>query len=202
MITLRKAILPDDKAFAELILISAPYFSILFGNRIETVLQELFHCRANLFSLEHVHFAEIDGERAGMILAYDWRVKNRENLRTGFLLFEKIGINILSKFLTLIKFNSSVGRLGDGDYYISNVATYSQYRGRGVGKRLIFKAEQEAKIVGAERIVLDVEKENISAINFYKKLGYNMIKEFSIVLQRNKILYFIRMTKQINHDYA
>jgi len=197
MITLREATLYDYKEFPELMLMSAPYFPILFGNRIKIVLQELFRCRANLFSFEHVDFAEIDGEKAGMILGYDWQVKKWENLKTGFLLFKKIGISILGKFLTLIKFNATVGRLCDGDYYISNVATYSQYRGRGVGKRLILEAEQKAKMVRAESIVLDVEKENISAINFYKKLGYKMIKEFSISLQRNKILNFYRMTKQI-----
>lgn len=205
MITLRRATLYDYKDFAELMLISAPFFPNLFGNRIKTILQELFRCHANLFSFEHTHFAEIDGDKAGMILGYDWQVKKRENLRTGFLLFKKTGISILCKFLTLIKFNVTVGRLCDGDYYISNVATYSQYRGRGVGKRLILEAEQKAKMVGAKRIGLDVEKENIDAINFYKKLGYKMIKEFSIALQWNNevkscILY--RMTKKINDNFA
>ena len=60
-----------------------------------------------------------------------------------------------------------------------------------MGKRLILEAEQKAKMVRAERIVLDVEKENISAINFYKNLGYKMINESSVALQWNKTLYFI-----------
>lgn len=190
--------MPDDgKDFAELMLMSASYFPILFGDKIKTALQDLFRCRFNLFSFEHVYFAEVDGEKAGMILGYDWQVKKRENLRTGFLLFKKIGVSILGKFLSLIKFNATVGRVCDGEYYISNIATYPRYRGRGLGKGLILEAEQEAKMVGAERIVLDVEKENISAINFYKKLGYKMIKEFSISLQRDKILHFYRMTKEM-----
>jgi ribosomal protein S18 acetylase RimI-like enzyme len=132
-----------------------------------------------------------------MILGYDWQVKKREDLRTGFLLFKKIGVSILCKFSTLMKFNATVGSVCDGEYYISNIATYPQHRGLGVGKRLILEAEQEAKMVGAERIVLDVEKENINAIDFYKKLGYKTIKEFSIPLQRNKILHFNRMTKEV-----
>jgi len=132
-----------------------------------------------------------------MILGYDWQVKKRENLRTGFLLFKNIGVGILGKFLLLIKFNTTAGRVCNGEYYVSNIATYPQYRGLGVGKRLILEAEQDAKIVGAERIVLEVEKENINAINFYIKLGYKIIKEFSISLQRDKILHFIRMTKEV-----
>lgn len=66
-----------------------------------------------------------------------------------------------------------------------------------MGKRLILEAEEEAKMAGAERMVLDVERENISAINFYKKLGYKIIKEFSISLQSDKILHFNRMTKEV-----
>jgi len=197
MIAIRKALPDDGKDFAELMLMSASYFPILFGDKIKTVLQDLFHCRFNLFNFEHVYFTEIDGEKAGMILGYDWQVKKRENLRTGFLLFKKIGVSILGEFLSLIKFNATIGSVCEGEYYISNIATYPRYRTRGLGKGLILEAEQEAKLVGAERIVLDVEKENISAINFYKKLGYETIKEFSISLQRDKILHFYRMTKEM-----
>ena len=56
MITTRKAIIADDKDFAELVLVSAPYFQILFGDKIKIVLQGLFRCPANLFSFEHVYF--------------------------------------------------------------------------------------------------------------------------------------------------
>jgi len=197
MIAIRKALPDDGKDFAELMLMSASYFPILFGDKIKTVLQDLFHCRFNLFSFDHVYFTELDGKKVGMILGYGWQVKKRENLRTGFLLFKKIGLSILGEIFPLIKFNATVGRVCEGEYYISNIATYPHYRTRGLGKGLILETEQEAKLVGAERIVLDVEKENISAINFYKKLGYEMIKEFSISLQRDKILHFYRMTKKM-----
>jgi ribosomal protein S18 acetylase RimI-like enzyme len=134
MITVRKSTFDDNKDFAELVLISAPFFPILFSGRIRVILQDLFCYRSNLFSFEHVHFAEVDGEKAGMILGYDWQIKKQENLRSGFLLFKKIGVNILGKFLSLIKFNATVGRVYDGEYYICNIATYPKYRRMGVGK--------------------------------------------------------------------
>ena len=150
MITIRKATLDDYKDFCELILVSAPYFPILFGNKTKTVLQNLFRYHSNLFSFEHVYFAEVDGKKAGMILGYDWQNKKRENLRTGFLLFKEIGFGILVKFLSLIKFKETVGKVRDGEYYISNIAIYPQYRGQGVGKGLMFQAEQEAKMIGVD----------------------------------------------------
>ncbi|MFN3551345.1 MAG: GNAT family N-acetyltransferase [Endomicrobiia bacterium] len=197
MIMIRKSNFDDKKDFAELVLLSAPFLPILFSERIKDILQELFCYRSNLFSFEHVLFADIYGEKAGMILGYNWQTKTRESLRIGFFLFKKIGFSILRKLSLLIKFNSTVGKLNNGEYYISNIATYPEFRGFGVGKRLMFETEHKAKMVGAEKIVLDVEKDNIGAITFYKKLGYETLKEFSISLQKNKILYFNRMTKEV-----
>lgn len=132
-----------------------------------------------------------------MILGYDWQAKNRENFKTGFLLFKKIGASILRKTLLLLKFNATVGRVCDGEYYISNIATYPQYRAIGVGKRLLLESEKEAKMIDAEKIVLDVEKDNLGAISLYKKMGYSEIEEFSISIQKDNILHFIRMSKEV-----
>jgi ribosomal protein S18 acetylase RimI-like enzyme len=50
-----------------------------------------------------------------------------------------------------MKFNATVGRVYDGEYYISNIATYPQFRGKGVGKRLMLEGEREANFFGAEK---------------------------------------------------
>lgn len=194
-IILRNAVPGDSEDFAELVLLSAPYFTILFGKKIKLVLQDMFCRYSNLFSLNHVFFAEINGDRAGMLLGYDWKTKREENLKTGLLLFKNLGFKILSKSPLLLRFNATVGKLDRGEYYISNIAVYPEYRCMGVGKSLMIKAEQKAKIADASRIVLDVEKENIQAITFYRKLGYKTIKEFSIPLQKHKTLEFLRMAK-------
>ncbi len=132
-----------------------------------------------------------------MILGYDWQVKKRENLRTGFLLFKKIGVSLLGRCFLLINFNMTVGKVCDNEYYLSNIAIYPKYREMGVGKRLVLEVEKEAKTIYAKRMVLDVETENISALNFYKKLGYRAIKDFSISLQKNKELHLNRMVKEV-----
>ncbi len=183
--------------FAELVLIPTPFFPLLWGKRIDTILQDLFCYHSNLFSFEHIHFAEVNGEKAGMILGYGWEIKERENLRTGSLLFKKMGISISGKLLLLAKFNKAIGKLYNGEYYISNIATYPRYRGMGAGKRLMLEAENEAEKIGARRTVLDVESDNISTIAFYQKLGYEIKNEFSVTLQKGKTLHFNRMIKEI-----
>ncbi len=197
-ITIRKA-MPDEAVdFADLVVLSAPsLFPILYGEKVKTIMQHLFCKSCNLFSFEHTYFAEVDGERAGMILGYDWRVKKQENWRTGFFLLMQMRLHFLSKFPLLMKVNNVIGIVSDGEYYLSNVAAYPQYRGMGIGTSLIFRLEEEAKRRGNGRVVLDVETENVSASELYKKLGYLIIKESSIQLLKNKAFHFSRMCKKI-----
>ena len=65
------------------------------------------------------------------------------------------------------------------------------------GKKLILEFEKRARNMGVEKIILDVEKDNIAALSFYKNLGFSTISEFSIFLQKDKILCFNRMVKRI-----
>ncbi len=197
MDTLRKARLSDAEDVAELILISAPYFSILFGKKVKILLQYLFKSGSNLFGSEHVYISEFEGEVAGMILGYDWQSKKRENVRTGFLLFKKLGICILCKLPAFLKLNKTVGELDAGEYYISNIAIYPAYRGKGIGKKLLLKKEQWVKDTSIGKIVLDVEKDNVNAMRFYKKSSYNILKEFSVSLQKTKIIEFYRIIKEL-----
>ncbi len=196
MIITRNATPGDRMDFAKLILLSAPYFPYLFGNNIKTILQEIFFSPRNLFSYEHVYFTESNGEKSGMILGYDTQAKKRENLNTGMLLFNKIGFGIFRRIIPLLRFNSPVGKMSKGDFYISNIAVYPKFREMGLGKKLLYTVEHKANQIKCERIILDVEKENQAAANFYINSGYKKMKEFSILLHKDRILHFYRMVKE------
>lgn len=197
MMRIRKAIPEDGLDFSRLLLLSAPYFPAIFGTGIEMSIAQIFRHRGNLFSFKHVYFAEIDGENAGMILSYSWRDKKRENLKTGILLFIKSGFKMLSNVQTFMKLNSTVGRLEDSQYYISNIAVYPQFRRGGIGKQLMSVVEHNAREIGAENMVLDVEYENSPAIRLYENLGYKGVEEFLVPLKNGRRLHFLRMVKKI-----
>ncbi len=61
--------------------------------------------------------------------------------------------------------------------YLDDLSVTEQYRGRGIGTRLIREAEAYAKERGIGRIVFHVEKSNGSAFRLYKKLGYAVYKD-------------------------
>ncbi|BAB60382.1 N-terminal acetyltransferase complex subunit [ARD1] [Thermoplasma volcanium GSS1] len=62
---------------------------------------------------------------------------------------------------------------------IESIATDPDFRKRSIGTRLIARIENESKSLGYRNIILEVRKENIEAISFYSRLGFN-IKEFIV----------------------
>lgn len=56
-----------------------------------------------------------------------------------------------------------------------NIAIDTAYRGRGIGERLLTAVHEQAKTLGAERILLEVRVSNAPAIALYKKHGYEKI---------------------------
>lgn len=107
---------------------------------------------------------------------------------------KSLGFDFLRKLPGFISSTSGSGRLEKGDYYVSNVAVYPEFRGRGIGKALMLEAERLAMESGAKRIALDVEMENEIAIAVYQKLGYSVEREHSIELG-GKTYGFYRMVK-------
>jgi ribosomal protein S18 acetylase RimI-like enzyme len=55
---------------------------------------------------------------------------------------------------------------------IITIDVMPDWRGKGVGKKLMGLAEEELKTRGAKKIILQTAVDNIDAIGFYKKLGY------------------------------
>ena len=53
-----------------------------------------------------------------------------------------------------------------------NIAVDTAYRGRGIGEMLLTAVHEQAKRLGAERILLEVRVSNTPAIALYKKFGY------------------------------
>lgn len=60
----------------------------------------------------------------------------------------------------------------DNSYYVCGVALFPEYRGRGIGTRLMAKAEQDARHAGFDKLSLIVFEQNQAAKRLYDRLGY------------------------------
>lgn len=59
---------------------------------------------------------------------------------------------------------------GEGE--LTNVAVQKEYRGAGLGQRLIAEAISGAQKAGMQAFTLEVRKSNTAAIHVYEKLGF------------------------------
>ena len=62
-------------------------------------------------------------------------------------------------------------------YDLSAIYLLPDYQGKRIGSRLI--AHSTEPIKNFEKIFLEVEKDNINAVNFYKKLGFKIVDEYN-----------------------
>jgi len=61
--------------------------------------------------------------------------------------------------------------------YITLIAVSLSFQKMGIGKKLIDATIQKANICGMEKIRLEVDKENIKAIQLYNKNGFSVFDE-------------------------
>ncbi|MEQ2130461.1 GNAT family N-acetyltransferase [Caldanaerobacter subterraneus KAk] len=197
-ILIKRGKLEYAKDFSELIFLSAPsFFPYLFGPKVKELMENLFKQPKNFFSFEHSIFVEIDNKIAGMVLGYSFEQKIEEELNTGLLLAKYLKGDFLRKLPYLFKAESILGKITKEEYYLSNIAVYSEFRGLGLGSKLLEEIEQEARKLKCKRIVLDVEIENEKAIKLYEKLGYKIIERSPLFKSRDKNFQFFKMQKEL-----
>lgn len=61
--------------------------------------------------------------------------------------------------------------------YLDDLSVAAQYRNKGIGSTLIQRAEAYAKAKHIREIRFHVEKENVSALCLYERLGYSVCEE-------------------------
>ncbi len=62
-------------------------------------------------------------------------------------------------------------------FYINSLYILPDYQGRGIGKQLLEIAIQKAKLLGYDKVWLDVMSGNTKAINWYKRQGFVFIEK-------------------------
>jgi len=106
---------------------------------------------------------------------------NQENFTTDAwsrFAFEKEFQNKFSKKFVLELKGKVVGYIiywvvGD-EATIMTFAIDKEHQGKGLGEFLL---KESLKVIEAKRILLDVRKSNIRAINLYRKLGFKLVSE-------------------------
>ena len=117
------------------------------------------------YSYRNTWIAEVDGERAGMMIAVDGEHYREQR--------DKMYPQL--KGLFDVAFGKGWDEMEDeakaGEFYIDSLAVSLPYRNQGVGTALIEKAKEMAKEKGIGVVTLAVEPEN-RAKKLYLRLGF------------------------------
>ncbi len=125
----------------------------------QQMMTKLFKTDNDTYCWKNATVAEIKGEPAGMVLSYpakEFKIKDDGKL-------SKERISIMKPFEALSEKNS---------FYISAVAVYPDFRGVGIGTKLLNHAGELAKKSGYDSISLHVFEENEEARKLYEKQGF------------------------------
>ncbi len=121
------------------------------------------------YSFNNTTMLEINGEVAGMLLAFgmpEAEPRNPENRPAAD------DENVYAPYIYLEEPNS---------WYICGVALYPQHRGHGLGTRLMDLANEQAKEYGFSILSLVVFEQNKGALNLYDRLRYTVVDQAPIV---------------------
>lgn len=110
------------------------------------------------FSWHNAVMAEFDGHTAGLLVGY----RQPDEVDQA----DPAGVNPV--FRPLVELEA----LAPATWYVNAVATFPEFRGRGVGSALVAKADRMGADTGAAGVSLIVQDDNVAAIRFYERSGF------------------------------
>ena len=164
---IRSATEQDCRAIAELALMAGEGIPAYFwaqsqrpGQTIEEVGAQNAASETDNFSYRNVQVAMIEGQIAGMLLAYRLPAAEDADDPADYPDFIR----------PLIELEQCVPE----SFYINMLATYPDYRNRAVGSTLMEYANKLAARAGCEQLSVEVFAQNDGALRLYQRLGYRI----------------------------
>jgi len=172
---IKKAKLNDCHSIADLALMAGEGIPAYFWEQSRKDTQEIIDVGAlnaasesDNFSYRNAYLALVNKEVAGMLLAY--RLPESEDAEN------------LKDFPEFIRPLIELEQCVPGSFYINMLATYPEYRGKGIGTQLMGIADKLAAEAGCTIISVEVFEQNRGALRLYQRLGYRIAEQRNVVI--------------------
>ena len=167
-IKIRPAVVADAPLIAQAVAMAMGEDSAmkLCGEKYLRVLEAVAAAEGTQYSYRNAMVAELDGEAAGTVVGYDGALL--EGLRNGTL--KVVGKNFENPIVPEDETQS-------GEFYIDSIGVLPQFRGCGIGKRLLTAMVGKALVLGCGKAGLIVDFENPSAGRLYEACGFQKVGE-------------------------
>jgi ribosomal protein S18 acetylase RimI-like enzyme len=164
------------------------------GRQFAEIFATAFVLPDHSLSWERTVFAVVDDATVGMACGYTADQHRRSTLdpirvAPGNRFRRAMGVAFLRAFLRMI------GKHAQGEFYLGYLAVDAEWRGRGIGSRLIGHMEERARSLGCARFTLDVSARNDAAERLYRRCG--LIREGVAPVSTLRSLVVHRMAKEL-----
>ena len=119
------------------------------------------------FSYRNATVAEIDGEVAACLIDYR--------------LDDPYDVGDLTKMPEMVRPLVGLEAKAPGSWYVNVLAAFPEFRGHGIGGRLLALAEERARARGSTAASVIVASENVGAMRLYARCGYREVARAGVV---------------------
>lgn len=167
-LTIRRAEAADAHFVASCVLAAVDLYDFETESVEREVADRVCARRDTLYSYLNARIAEVGGRPVGCLVSYDGAIY-AEARRVTFGMFSDVGRAM----------DDTEMETGPGEYYLDSMAIVPQFRGAGIGLRLLTDAMQEARRQGFTRFSLIVEKSKPRLRGYYEGLGFAATSELT-----------------------
>ena len=136
------------------------------------ILSGLFVQRGSRFAYEWGEVAEQAGKVVGLLLALPGDALLRLNLSLFSQAWRMYGVRCGLRFVRRALYMVGFKEVEGGELMVGNVAVLPEMQGRGIGRRMLERAEGLACRLGLKRLALTVDLDNNGARLLYVSAGY------------------------------
>ena len=168
------------------------------------VFTKLFSQPQNRFSHEFGSVLELDGEVAGLLLAYPGENLGGLAAPMAKQLREIIGWGGMLRLLRRSMPLMTAKEYETDEFYIFTVSVHPNFQRRGFGKQLLAHAEDKAHAAGLQKCSLGVTIDNVGAVRLYQRHNYRIVDTVRVPHLEAAIGYpgYHRMVKTLAPDPA
>ena len=167
LITLRDATMVDSPFIARVVLAGIDMLSIeqelpVAQKPIFEQLVEICRLDDTLYSYRNTRLAEVDGQVVGALVGYDGGRYAEMRAKTFGMIARNSGVELSHNAMETVA----------GEFYLDSMAILSDYRGMGIGKRLMRDRMDFALSNGFEKVTLLVDKDKPRLQQYYESEGF------------------------------
>ncbi len=151
------------------------------NSNVISALEQLVRATDNRHTYLNTFVATNNQEILGIIVLY--------NGKTGRELDDILMKKLQKKFATSMQIDIEAY---DDEYYIDTICVAPHVRGLGIGTKLLYFAEQQARTLGYEKVSLNVEQVKTKARQLYEKQGFVTTEPWKIIGEN-----FYHMVKEL-----